>query len=173
MIRTDVTDSTRLAGLVMRYHTHPTLHPQSVGEHTWQVMRLYWELYGDLPPEVSSYILWHDASELYTGDIPFPVKARNPKLKSLMDDMEDHQLARMIGVDRQQEVLGGVTELQRVRMKLCDLLDMHEHGHHEMMLGNQFAIPIVEDTAGAIVALVLQVPDTERDMVLRRVRLKK
>ena len=83
--RDQVRTSTRMGGMVKRYPTWPTTQQQTVGEHSWQVMRIYLRLWGGLPENVARYILWHDVAEVYTGDLPFPLKRDNPVLKQEMD----------------------------------------------------------------------------------------
>lgn len=166
MERADVTTTARLAGQVERYHTWPVLRRQSVGEHTWQVMRLWWQLFGPIPPEVSSYILWHDAGELAVGDLPFPVKARNGVLKEALDRMEAAAVALMGGP---ADTHIGVVD--RLKVKACDLLEMAEFGDHELKLGNAYAQPIVDDTLAALGSLVELLPSVvDRDAVVAYVQ---
>jgi hypothetical protein len=73
--------SARTAGGVQRYHTWPVLRPQTVAEHTWNVMRIWWQVYGPMSPQVSTYLLWHDAGEGQAGDVQFGAKRRYPELK--------------------------------------------------------------------------------------------
>ena len=153
MKRADILAVARLAGEVVRYHTWPMHHRQTVGEHTWQVMRIYWQIWGPLPPSLTTYFIWHDAGELATGDIPFPVKAHNPNLKAEMDKLEEVSVLHMGGATVTLDLLS------KVRAKACDLLDMHECGRVEMSMGNRFAQPIVEDTFSAIEKLPLSRED--------------
>lgn len=126
---------------------------ETIGEHTWQVMRIYFQIWGALPPELSTYFIWHDAGELACGDLPFPVKAHHPALKEAMDALEEQAV----------EIMGGahvpLTPPFKARAKACDLIDMHECGLVEMAMGNRFAQPIVEDTLAALEALDLPSED--------------
>jgi hypothetical protein len=151
--RENVLKRARFAGEVVRYHTWPMLRRQSVGEHTWQCIRIYWQIWGALPPELSTYFIWHDAGELACGDLPFPVKARNPVLKEAMDALEDAAVERMGGVNVP------LAPALITRAKACDLIDMHECGIVEMAMGNRFAQPIVEDTFAALEKLALSPED--------------
>lgn len=165
MIREDVTGATRLAGLVERYHTWPTLTRQTVGEHTWQVMRIYHEIFGPMSPAVSSHILWHDAPEVTTGDPPFPIKARNPELKRVYDRLDGEWTRRHVGH------LPTIGDEERGRIKICDNLEMWEHGLHEMALGNTYAEPIVTDTLAAareIAAVLGSVVEARVDAYISR-----
>jgi hypothetical protein len=116
-------------------------------------MRIYWQIWGPLPPELSTYFIWHDAGELACGDLPFPVKSRDPKLKAAMDKLEDDAVRRMGG----SHVV--VTPLLKLRAKACDLIDMHECGRIEVTMGNKLAQPIVDDTFAALEKLALSPED--------------
>ena len=152
MNREQIHANARFAGQVLRYHTWPVHRQQSVGEHTWQVMRIWSELWGPMMSEaVSAFILWHDAGELVTGDLPFPVKARNPDLKSKIDELEDQAVYVMGGPAPSDSA---ISHEDSVRVKICDLLEMYEFGLCEVQMGNQFAKPIVDDIAASVTDMV-------------------
>ena len=135
--------SRRLAGRVRRYHTWPTIREQTVADHTWQVMRIYVELFGSPSPDVWEYILWHDSTEMHTGDIPFPVKRDNPELAAEICQLECRARQKM-GIPYLD-----IPDPLKLRAKLCDLLEMREFGLEEQMLGNGYAFPIVTRTTWA------------------------
>jgi hypothetical protein len=155
MKRKDIITRSRMAGQVIRFHTWPVHHRQTVGEHTWQVMRIYYQIWGPLPTELTTYFIWHDAGELFTGDIPFPVKRDNPDLKRIMDVLEDIAVEAMLGGKPHNRLANGL----QLRAKACDLIDMHEAGMAEVIMGNQFAQPIVDDTFAALEKLPLSPED--------------
>jgi hypothetical protein len=138
--RKEVLTSARLAGLVKRYHTWPTLTVQSVGEHTWQVLRIYIQIFGAFTHNIVKHIIWHDCGELAVGDPPFPLKANDPHLKAILDLKEEQALAAM-GVH-----LPDLPPEDKLRVKICDLVEMNEFGIHEWRLGNTYADPIIQDT---------------------------
>src|SRR4249920_1699779 len=144
MNRDQILSKARMAGEVQRYHTWPMHHRQTVGEHTWQVMRIYWQIWGPLTPELSTYFIWHDAGELACGDIPFPVKMNNRLLKTMMDGLEETAVEHMGGMTL--KLSNGL----KVRARACDLIDMHECGRAELLMGNTFAQPIIDDTYKAL-----------------------
>jgi hypothetical protein len=156
MNREKLLATARLAGEVVRYHTWPMHHRQTVGEHTWQCMRIYWQIWGPLPPMLTTYFIWHDAGELACGDLPFPVKSINPIIKAEMDELEERAVERMGGADPRE--IHGHT-LFKTRAKACDLIDMHECGLAEVAMGNKFAQPIVDDTLRALERLKLSDED--------------
>jgi 5'-deoxynucleotidase YfbR-like HD superfamily hydrolase len=153
MKRADIVTSTRHAGNVRRYHTHPTLRQQTVADHSWHVMRIFLELFPDaVTVEVLTYILYHDIAEIGTGDLPFPVKAAHPGLAEVMHDVEAEVLDNM-GV-----VLPDLTSRERVLVKVCDLCEMFEWGREEVTMGNRYAQPIVDDTRAAVLDMTVREP---------------
>lgn len=138
--RFDVYNNPRWAGEVMRYHTWPTRRQQSVGEHTWQVMIIWFRLFGPLSAEESSCVLWHDAGELVLGDLPFPTKRDNPQLKVICDVIEEQAVVGMMTIQPIQ-----VSAQTLWRAKVCDLLEMYEFGLSELAQGNSLAVPIIDD----------------------------
>lgn len=145
MRSSDVRRDIRLAGQVKRYSTWPVIHQQSTGEHSWQVLRIYIELFGAPSPDVTVYITHHDSAELKVGDPPFPLKANNPDLKDIYDRLEADAILEMRG-----EALPVLLTHTMRRIKICDLLEMWEFGVQELMLGNRYAEPIIEDTLAAV-----------------------
>lgn len=160
MDRESVLTNSYLAGRVERYHTWPTVHRQTVGEHTWQCLRIYWQIFGPPAPEVTTYLIWHDAGELRTGDPPFPQKARNPVLKAAYDTMEHAAVKSMGGPAH-----AVLPDQERIRCKIVDLLEMHEFGLVEMAMGNTLAQPIVDDTLEAVTQLLRQLPPADEERV--------
>ena len=158
MTRDEVLKTARFAGSIRRYHTWPVLQQQTNGEHTWNCMRIYFQIWGPIPPEVSTYFIWHDAGELVLGDLPFPVKQNHSHLKRECDYIESQAVTDM-GGDKITLIQSGK------RAKLCDLLDMHEFGKVEVNLGNQYGVPIVADTQAAIVRLLDEMPLEDRRLV--------
>lgn len=145
MNRAKVLTNSYFAGRVTRYHTWPMHHNQTVGEHTFQVMRIWWHIWGPLSPEISTFILFHDAGELKTGDIPYPMKVRNPEIKKLFDAQEAQAVHDMGGRPSFVDGLYELSQLDRTRVKICDSIDLWETGLVELQMGNKFATPIVED----------------------------
>lgn len=142
--REEVNLNPRLAGQVLRYHVWPTLRQQSVGEHVWQVMRIYVEIFGVPQDNALYHILHHDSGEIITGDLPFPVKRDNPTLKKIFDDMEDAT------TDAMKIETFFVSKVLKWSFRICDLMEMLEFGLQEEQMGNKLAHPIVVETAATI-----------------------
>jgi len=115
-------------------------------------MRIWFQIWGSLPENVSTFILWHDAGELVTGDPPFPIKAKNPELKAIYDDLEAEAVHAMRGPS------GVLLPFDKLRAKCCDIVEMYKFGLVELNLGNRFAWPIVTDTYEEIKALSAKLP---------------
>lgn len=147
--RSVILKNQRFAGQVKRYHTWPTLQSQTNADHTWHVMRIYVQLFAGYiagPHEAAlGYIMYHDIGEIKTGDLPFPVKSENPFLKDTFDNLEDGARVGM-GIYR----MPAIDPNTKMRIKLCDLLEMWEFGQQEYAMGNTYAGPIIEDTGSMI-----------------------
>lgn len=156
MIREQVLSNARIAGGVLRYHAYPTLQRQTVADHSFHVMRIYWTIFKRIPEIVAEFILWHDMGELVTGDMPFPFKAKHPAIKALLAPLEAEAVTAMGG-----EAIPLDKWLHR-RIKACDLLEMLEFGLHEKALGNAYSLPIIHDTAREIGCLELNSADYEK-----------
>lgn len=164
-----VTDRSLLSGRVKRYNTWPTITSQTDGDHTWGVYHVYWRIFGMPSAEVALFIHLHDAEELVVGDNPYPSKANNPKLKEAVTEVEVEARERLNLPH--PGAYGGVSDLERARVKVCDLLEMMQFGMQEREMGNLLAGPIVERTMAAALELSkskLSIGD--EDEVIRWVR---
>lgn len=126
----------RVAGQVTRYHTWPRTRDQSVGEHSWQVMRILLTVWPTVPRKLLVHAVLHDVGEM-AGDIPYPGKRNDPLLKDRMDLAEQKIHAGMMDAWR----LPGITTLTEYEhrvFKVCENLEMWEWGLHEQNLGNRY-----------------------------------
>jgi len=128
----------RLAGRVQRYHTWPHIKEQSVGEHSWQLLRILMAVWPDVPDYVMKYVVLHDVGEHHVGDIPFPVKLDNPSLKDVMNKLESEAASRML-VEWSMQPVHALQEADARVVKICELIEMAEWGAEEWLMGNKFA----------------------------------
>ncbi len=156
MNRQKIYRSRYFAGQVIRYHTWPTLRKPTVAEHCWRVAGIYVEVFGLPRAEVLYYCLHHDSGELWAGDIPFTAKDRIAGLREAMNASEAQGL-EVLGI-----TLPVLSEEEARRIKISDLLEMHEFGRHEALMGNRLANPIAEDTLNAAYKTA---NDEEHDMI--------
>jgi hypothetical protein len=132
----DITFNSRLAGLVKRYHTWPTITIQSNAEHSWQVYRIYCHIFGVPTQRTAYFMMMHDVGEIATGDLPYPTKSENYTLKSHIDRKEKEATEKM-GLAVGEPDIG-----DRKRVQLCHMIEMWEFGLQEVCMGNKIADPI-------------------------------
>jgi len=139
---------------------------ESVAEHSYHVALLAHMLceigrrvYGkELNADrVASMALFHDATEVFTGDIPTPVKHHNPKMLASFREIEAMAAERLLGMvpeplkDAYAPLLGGKSpeagepsEEERTLLKYlkaADLLDAYLKCVSELSSGNrEFAV---------------------------------
>ena len=133
----------RRAGDVKRYHAHPCIHPQDVGNHTWNVMRIMTTIWPNCPRELLLYAIYHDITEGVVGDIPYPTKLSSPKMKALCDMLEEEAYMNMKegwGVPE----LPKLTPEQKEFFKACELVEFFEYAANEFNMGNTHARIIVQ-----------------------------
>lgn len=128
----------RSAGLVTRYHTEMRARDQSVGEHSWQLVRLLLCLFPDCPRHILVHAAFHDVAERRTGDLPYPVKAENDDIWTGMDRLERDTRVLMTeswGVPPAVELLPD----EKALFKLVEFIEMWEHSLDELCMGNRSA----------------------------------
>jgi len=112
----------RRGAAVKRFHTIPTIHENTVGQHTFGCLALLHVLYDDISLELVKYVLMHDISEQVTGDIPSPAKKRGYVTVNSLSYLS--------------YLLPTIDERDRRRMKLVDVLDGMLFCIEERLLGN-------------------------------------
>lgn len=134
----------RFALSVRRYHTWPVIQQQTIADHTLHVMRIYTQIFGPMSPELSTHLIWHDAGEKKTGDLPWPIKAENPDIGSRLKEIERQAVSDMVDTDTRKFLdLRTPTADELRHFKIAEYIEMAEFGVVEMMLGNRLAEPIV------------------------------
>lgn len=168
--RQDVMTSARHAGDVQRYHTWPTLQTQTVAHHTWNVVRIYMELFGDPSPVDLRYMMRHDLGELGVGDLPYPVKKNNSVLADECAQEEQRVLQSMF-IDH--DMSSRSTDIRIFQIKLCDLLEMLEFCTQEVILGNNYARQLIVDISADVTSRLDSASSGTRDVVLGHMRHQK
>jgi len=111
---------------VRRCHTYHLSRENTVGEHSFRVLLLYWQLAKGtigLDQKVMEAILLHDLAECVTGDIPAPMK--NKLTKTYPNDVSclEETFLRTIGFPYVDEY-ACITEFDKRVVKLLDSLDL-------------------------------------------------
>jgi 5'-deoxynucleotidase YfbR-like HD superfamily hydrolase len=125
----------RRAGLVRRLHTVPTLGGHTLNRHVYGAQILALALLERCPRAnrgaVLETLLLHDAPEVYTGDIPAPVKRAHPLILAALDNMERNWYSSY------DIKLPELTELEANIVRSCDILDLGWACVEEKRLGNR------------------------------------
>lgn len=133
-----VHEDVRMAGRVQRYHTWPHVREQSVGEHSWQLLRILLSICVPLPHSLVVHATLHDVGEVRCGDVPYPTKTDNPVLRKEMERIE-HAAATEMAAFWLLPPPPVLDERERWIFKLAEFIEMWEWGLEEELLGNRMA----------------------------------
>lgn len=160
-----ITSNVLFAGRVKRYHTWAVHHEQTVGEHCWQIARIYEVVFGEIPGPVEKVIRHHDTPELITGDPPFPTKSKNPVLKAAYNDMDVDAYVKL------RVKLPEISDEEKRRVKICDLLEMMEFGMVEVQMGNLLANVVIQRTRNLVRDLTEKLEEVDSRPLVHRYML--
>jgi 5'-deoxynucleotidase len=128
--------------------------PENVAEHSFHVALIAHAL-GTIareifnrdvnPDEAVTYALFHDATEVFTGDIPTPVKHHNPQILANFREIEALAAERLLATvpNQLQETYRPLLNRKPVNpdieqiLKAADLLDAYLKCTSEMSAGNR------------------------------------
>ena len=144
----------RDAGAVKRYHVKRTHRSQSIAEHTFGMLMLIKQINPMCTKNVMNAVLHHDLPELFTGDIPAPIKRVHPELGPLMDSIEE-DLAPLF-----QDFL--ITVPEAILLKWADRMELVLWCLEEVRLGNSYCRPTVARGLGWI--LMAKMPDNAQEL---------
>lgn len=120
---------------VLRYHTEPVLHKQSVGEHTYGVMWFVVLLSAGSPSQaLLMAALAHDTPEFATGDIPAPTKRAAPAIRNCLQILETRAMEAVGLPERGDDIIA--PEEERI-LKLADALEGLQYCAFELRRGNK------------------------------------
>lgn len=133
----------RLSGQIQRYHTWPTIRKQTIAEHCWQILRIYFSVVDKVNHHMVTHIMFHDIGETAIGDLPYPVKSENHDLKKQLDYIEQKScLLQLRYWNAFRPIL--FTEEDAKLFKDIELVEMGEFGLDEMCLGNSHAFIVAD-----------------------------
>jgi 5'-deoxynucleotidase YfbR-like HD superfamily hydrolase len=145
----NLVEDPRAVGEALRYSTWRVIRHQSIGEHTWQVLRLLLTVWPEAPRNVIVYALMHDAGEM-SGDIQYPFKKLFPELRAGADKAELHVRSMQRVALGAPETKHKLSAFEQAVFKCCDNLDMWEYGMREVNMGNLYARIIVKRMMSAV-----------------------
>lgn len=137
------------AGQVKRLHTVPVLREHHIAEHVYGALLWLMELYEGARQAaataglainreaVSVWLLYHDAPELITGDIPAPTKRAIEAHDAMgysppIEEMEAKAYSNLFNVTPPT-----LNEWETMLAKTCDYLDLAMCCIRERQMGNQ------------------------------------
>lgn len=139
----------RDAGAVTRYHTKRTLRTQTVAEHTFGMLMLVKQVTNGVHGHNSLHVLYeailhHDLPELFTGDIPAPIKRSHPELGPLMESVEEGLTPLYQGI--------ALTAEECALLKWADRMELVLWCLEEHRMGNSYCTDMVQRALGWILA---------------------
>jgi 5'-deoxynucleotidase YfbR-like HD superfamily hydrolase len=128
--------SLRASGHVKRMHTFHVHGEQTVADHCAQALNLLFGLHPNPSVALIRRLLYHDAAERHTGDIPAPIKRRVTELADAERQCEaefygEHPMA-CEGADT-------LTDDDRRWVKAVDTLELMLWCDDQLMMGNTHA----------------------------------
>jgi 5'-deoxynucleotidase len=139
---------------IERWSLMKSTTPENVAEHSYHVALIAHAL-GTIareifnrdvnPDEAVTYALFHDATEVFTGDIPTPVKHHNPRILANFREIEALAAERLLATvpDELKETYRPLLDRKPVNadleqiLKAADLLDAYLKCISEMSAGNR------------------------------------
>jgi 5'-deoxynucleotidase YfbR-like HD superfamily hydrolase len=114
-----------------RYHTQKTLQRETVGAHVGFMIGAAFIIYDTPSLALMKAISFHDHMEAVTGDIPAPMKLRDPNLKIRLDEleMEFHAESKLPGWPK-------MDAFEDRQLKMLDRLSGVAFSAREMRMGN-------------------------------------
>lgn len=123
------------AGRVKRLHTIPTLMEHNDAQHVYGSMVIAAELLVQNDEvnalAVMTYLLYHDAPEVSTGDAPAPVKMASPAIR------KEYQMLEEIWYVKLGIVMPELEPTDELLAKTCDTLDLAFNMLHELRMGSR------------------------------------
>lgn len=134
----------RDAGAVKRYHVKRTHRIQTIAEHTFSMLMLIKQVCPGTRKELYDAVLHHDLPELFTGDVPAPIKRVHPELGPLMDSIEQD----LEPLYQRIELVGDEAAL----LKWADRMELVLWCMEEFRMGNTYVKPTIARGLGWILA---------------------
>lgn len=135
-----------------------------MAEHSWNVQRILIAIFPIAPRHMLLHAMVHDIGEVATGDLPFPVKLKNPDLKKTMDSAErDAHLRMCIPWGIPAPIL--LTDQEKLIFKCADYIEMWEWALDELGFGNTLAKPVLHRCMDAVQQLIDKLPHDVRSNV--------
>lgn len=124
----------RAGGAVRRHHTMQTIGEDTNAHHTFNCLCLLDQLNPDASPELRRAMLYHDVPEVFTGDIPSPVKRFSAEIGKGVAELEDR-------IERALEIHEDLTPEDKAWLKAIDRAEFIMWAEDQVLRGNYSAEP--------------------------------
>lgn len=155
---------------IKRWGLKRNIDEENVMEHSWQVATIAHALavihnqhyHGNIDAcRVATAALYHDASEIITGDLPSPIKYHSDKIRQAYQEIEheaEHELLRLLPGTLQAHyaplLLHALIDPETARfIKAADIISAWLKCQSEMQAGNREFKTALADTERRIRAL--------------------
>ncbi len=139
---------------IKRWGLKRNLEPENVMEHSWEVATIAHALAliknryfdGNVDPQkIATAALYHDVSEVITGDLPTPIKYHSPMITESYHKIERQavrELTKLLPVDLQQDFDYFIDEQQQEKevrniIKSADTISAYLKCRYELSNGNR------------------------------------
>jgi hypothetical protein len=132
----NIEEDPRHAGQITRYHTWSVHRNQSVGEHSWQIIRIAVTIWPECPRHLFLHAVLHDIGEM-AGDIPWPGKRNDPVLRERIT-LAELRVHRAMSARWNLPPPVRLSEMEQNFFKMCEYIEMWEFGLMEQNMGNKY-----------------------------------
>ncbi len=139
--------------LIRRWSLMKSVSEENIAEHSAQVAQIAHALAliknkkfrGDLNPDrVATMALYHETSEVLTGDLPTPIKYYNPQIRKAYKDIEGVANERLLGMlpeDMREEyrelIVINPASYEAILVKAADKISAYIKCIEELRSGNR------------------------------------
>ena len=162
MINTIIKELESLYSLkhIIRYNNLPRIKDESVAEHSYFVALIVARLHQYYDFNLEKALLMaivHDIFEVHISDVPRNVKMNYPKLKIIMDEIEDDCIRKKY--PEYEDIIydfNGKHSVEALIVKLSDNLSCIQYADTEIKLGSNYYMPEVIKEAAKTIKIIEQ-----------------
>lgn len=150
----------REAGHVTRCHMVPHIGEYDLARHSWHAAVLLMELHPSPTSRLVKYVLYHDVTERWTGDVPATSKWMFPDLAEALTQAE-------IRLENKLDLIGkrdlSADELKWA--KAVDMLELYYWCHDQLAFGNTNVKTLTENIDGWVAENAADIPEPVRGIL--------
>lgn len=129
-------DSFMLASRVKRFHTVPIIGEQTVGEHTYRMILILYQI--TAPTHAMLYAaMYHDTAEIDISDVSFMTKREWPKVSEALNEAE-------FEFNKKHGLLCMLKPYEHRFLKYADMAELTYYAIEQITMGNRNMVEIAE-----------------------------